>query len=228
MYLEFGLFQNLISALVVIGLISVFSISLRRLQITGSARRTLLIEGALTLIIWIFVIFYWEKNELLSDFSYFHFIFLLLLMLVFAFWLAFSNLGLLLTKGLSLSELAGLQSFRILLNIALLFGAQQGLTSRILTLSGWNFDLLTGISAFVLFFYGRQFSSSYILRTWNWVGLIFLVVLLALIFKDQVSMLENSKTFYISMSGFLLEAALIFHLIIFRKLKLDPRTNNIS
>jgi hypothetical protein len=64
--------------------------------------------------------------------------------------LGFSKVGDRLVRGLSLPVLIGFQSFRFLLELMMHQAATEGVMPPQMSYSGWNFDILTGITAILV------------------------------------------------------------------------------
>jgi hypothetical protein len=150
-------------------------------------------------------------------------------MIALSFFLGFSKFGTLLVKHLTISELIGFQSFRILAELALFLGLREGRTPIQLTFEGYNFDIITGISAVFL---GVLFRSRNLLNlafAWNTVGLGFLLVVMFIantslptplrIFMNEPSNIWVTQFPYILLPGILVVSALTGHLLTFRKIK---------
>jgi hypothetical protein len=226
----------LITGFVSLLYILAFWICCRRLQVTGAAQRSLFMAALSFYALWIAIVASLGNSHILADFSRLPppFMIFFLAILGSAFIFSYSNLGLVLAKGLSYAELIGFHVLRIFIEISLLVGAQEGLTPRAMTLHGWNFDLVTGVSALVLCFYLPRFPNLRYVRIWNWMGLGFLtiVVFIAIfsfptpwrVFTEEPSNLWVTIWPYIVLPGCLVWSALIGHLLIFKKLKLDPKS----
>ncbi len=81
------------------------------------------------------------------------------------------------TDRLSLKYLTMLHSIRIPVEIVLLWLFQFGQIPKLMTFEGWNFDILSGVSAFIVYFLafrGRKVNRT-LLLIWNVVGLGLLV-----------------------------------------------------
>lgn len=61
--------------------------------------------------------------------------------------LARSSVGATLTRGLPLAALVGFQAFRLPLELLMHEAAMEGVMPAQMTFTGWNFDILTGVSA---------------------------------------------------------------------------------
>ena len=232
---DVGFYLKLLSALLAIIIFVGFNICCRRLELPRSACRKIRIKIFMVFFCWFSVIFYFGQSDRLSNFDQFPppFMLFFITLLLFSLWMTFSNLGLVFVKGLTYAELIGLQSFRIGVELVLILGAQQGLTPKIMTLHGWNFDLLTGLSALVLYFYLPRFPNLKYIITWNWLGVILLAIVISLgffsfpapwrFFITEPSNIWITHAPYLLLPGFLVTSALILHLMVFRKLRLDPK-----
>lgn len=100
---------------------------------------------------------------------------LLLPLIAFAIWLAGSAAPMALVRGISLRMLTGLQSFRILVEVFLMELWKEGLLPKGMTWEGHNLDILTGVTALVLFlFWDRIPKAAAVAKAWNAAGLVLL------------------------------------------------------
>jgi hypothetical protein len=145
-----------------------------------------------------------------------------------AFFIAYSRLGELLVRGLSYSALVGYQAFRILAELLLFAALHEGLAPIALTVEGYNYDIVTGVTALALGLHLRRKPNLPLVRAWNWMGIAFLVVIafIALgsmptplrVFMSEPSNLWVTTVPYVLLPGILVVAALTGHLLVFRKL----------
>jgi hypothetical protein len=140
-------------------------------------------------------------------------------------WLGFSSLA----QGwlrLSLNWLVGFQGFRLLVELLLLMGCEQGLVPQQLTLHGLNYDMLTGISALALAPIAHRLPQRW-LRLWNTLGmmlLLWVILLSAVSFPTPLQLLKPDNAWmlyfpYVWLPAGLLPAALLGHLILLRRLR---------
>ena len=145
-------------------------------------------------------------------------------------WLWRSALGLLLADHLPLAWLVGHQAFRILVELLLHRAHDEGLIGVQMTYLDLNFDVLTGISALALGFIlsGRQLPR-WLLLSWNWLGLALLVNIVTIAILSVPTpfrlFVEGPPNLFVTTLPFvwlptvLVQAALIGHLLLFRRLR---------
>ncbi len=138
-----------------------------------------------------------------------------------------SPAGMWVAKRLPLTLLVGFQAFRLPLEIVLHQLAERGVLPVQMTFTGWNFDILTGASALVLWFLLRRgYVSPKVLKIWNVAGLLLLctiVTLAVLAFPKPFGLFtpQNRIVAYfpwVWLPTFLVQLALFGHLLMFRKL----------
>ena len=83
-------------------------------------------------------------------------------------------------ERLNLSWLIGLHILRLPVEL-ILFGLYiKDLVPYIMTFGGWNYDILSGVSAiFVLLFYRYQLLNRQLLGLWNWLGICLLAIIVS-------------------------------------------------
>jgi hypothetical protein len=144
--------------------------------------------------------------------------------------LAFSGLGARLAERVGWSGLLGFQVFRLPVEWVLLELAHAGVAPPQMTLAGWNFDALSGVTApLVAWLALRGRIGARGIALWNALGLALLanVVSIALLSTPtplRVFWSEPANTFVASwpwcwLPGFLVPAALFGHVVAFRKLR---------
>jgi hypothetical protein len=150
--------------------------------------------------------------------------------LAIAFGFAFSPFGTVLARYLSFSALIGFQGFRILAELLLYSGLREGITPVQMTFEGYNFDIVTGVSAILLSLYLRKNPAAHmgLIRAWNFMGVGFLLIiafvaLTSLPVPFRVFMNEPSNIWvglapYTLLPGVLVVAAVVGHILVFRKL----------
>ena len=140
--------------------------------------------------------------------------------------------------GLRLSELPfayliGFQCFRLPLELVMHQAAAIGLMPEQMSFSGYNFDILTGVMALpVSWLAARGQAPRWLLIAWNAMG----STLLAIIVGIAVASLPTFASFgphrlntwiahppYIWLPGVLVQAALLGHIVIWRKLGTSGR-----
>lgn len=96
-------------------------------------------------------------------------------LIVFIFWMARGAGPRILAERLSLRTLTGLQSFRVLVEIFLDQLWKEGLLPEGMTWHGHNFDIVTGITAFLLYLgWNRIPNPGTAIKLWNVLGLMLL------------------------------------------------------
>lgn len=144
-------------------------------------------------------------------------------------WLWRSRLGGLLARDMPLIGLVGFQAFRIPVELLLHRAYEDGVMPVQMSYFGFNFDVVTGVSAVVLFFFMLERDvPRWALWVWNWVGLALLlnVVTIAIVsmptplqvfFNDPPNVWVTLFPF-VWLPAFLVPTALIGHLLLFRRL----------
>ena len=158
-----------------------------------------------------------------------HLLLFLVAVAVSAVLLSRSPLGKLLSAGLPFAALVGFQGFRILAELALWSAHKEGLAPVQMTFEGLNFDILSGISAFVLAPWLARRPSRPVIWAWNFGALALLLVIVGIAALSAPTPLrqfmnEPANTFvarfpYVLLPGVLVFAALVGHLLVFRKLR---------
>lgn len=144
---------------------------------------------------------------------------------------SFSAWGKWTAERLPLTFLVGIQAFRLPLEILLYFLAQRELIASEMTLAGYNFDIITGVSALFLWFLLHKGSApGWSLWTFNIVGTVLLAVVVTIAvlgFPEPFGLFDPPNllvAFYpwVWLPTFLVQLALLSHLLLFRKLLLPP------
>jgi energy-converting hydrogenase Eha subunit A len=148
--------------------------------------------------------------------------------------LALSPYGRRLALALPLGALVGFQAFRLPLELLMHQAAADGIMPVIMSYSGYNFDIVTGITALVL---GVAFTRWDVPRSlviaWNFLGLGLLVVIGTVAFSASPIFLafgpENVNvwvtSFPYSTMSVMVGAALFGHVLVFRKLYGAPASD---
>lgn len=142
--------------------------------------------------------------------------------------LAFSRIGTRLSDGLPFAVLIASQAFRLPLELTMHHAYSIGLMPKQMSYSGCNFDIVTGITAIlVAFLVWRGPVSRGLIIAWNALGCVLLatIVTVAIISTPRFAMFGNehlntwiSDPPYVWLPGVLVQAALLGHLLIWRKL----------
>lgn len=143
----------------------------------------------------------------------------------------FSPLGLRVAKKVPETLLVGSQAFRFPLELVLYGLGARAILPVEMTFAGYNFDILTGICALPLWFllHGKR-APRWALWAWNCVGLsllVTIVVIAVLSFPAPFGYFHPENilvAFYpwVWLPTFLVQLALMSHLLLFRKLMLAP------
>jgi hypothetical protein len=143
--------------------------------------------------------------------------------------LAASPLGARLALGLGVAWLVGFQAFRIPVEIVLAMLSHAGAVPVQMTVEGLNFDMLSGVSALlVAWLAARGRLPAWGLLLWNLLGL---GLLLNIVVISALSMPLPFRAFlnapantivaeapFVWLPTFLVQAALLGHLLVFRRL----------
>jgi len=141
---------------------------------------------------------------------------------------ASSAIGARAAERLSFAALIGYQSFRLPLELVMHRAATDGLMPVQMSFSGWNFDILSGITAIpVAILAARGRASRGVIVAWNLLGTALLINIVSI----AVASLPNFAAFgpdrlntwvadppYIWLPGVLVPAALFGHILTWRKL----------
>lgn len=140
---------------------------------------------------------------------------------------AFSPFGRVAAEALPLSLLIGFQAFRVPVELVLHSLYAHGHLPREMTFAGYNFDIVTGISAlgFWILLRSRDLPKGFLLA-WNTFGLTLLVTIVTLAilsFPEPFGWFtpENRVVAYfpwVFLPTFLVPLALLGHLLVYRKL----------
>jgi hypothetical protein len=145
--------------------------------------------------------------------------------------IAFSPIGRWLASGLSLGTLVAFHGFRLPLELVLHTWSEQGTIPSTMTWSGSNFDIITGILAFLIAPFATRFRG--LAWTFNIVGLLLLLNLI------RVAALSSPLPFswplespllialhlpYALIAPICVGGALTGHLVLFRALLQKPRS----
>ena len=127
--------------------------------------------------------------------------------------------------SLPLGMLVGFEAFRILVELLIHRSSTVGLAPPQMTWSGYNFDVVTGVTALLLAPFARVAPKG-LLIAWNCLGLTLLVVVIVIAaasFPSRFQFMHPDNTWvsdfpYVWLPSILVTAALLGHLVIFRKL----------
>lgn len=140
-------------------------------------------------------------------------------------------------ERLPLTLLVGVQAFRLPLEVVLYYLGQHGAISQEMTLAGYNFDIVSGAFALVLWvLLHKQAAPTGLIWAFNVVGTALLVTVVTIAILGLPAPFgwfqpPNTVVAYypwIWLPTFLVQLALVSHLLVFRKLLLPtppPRKN---
>ena len=128
--------------------------------------------------------------------------------------------------GLPFTVLIGFHAFRILVEILIHTASTIGLAPPQMSWSGYNFDIITGLSALCLAPFARS-APRWLILAWNCVGLTLLAIVVGIAvvsFPTRFQLMQPSNTWvaafpYVWLPSILVTAALLGHVVIFRKLR---------
>jgi hypothetical protein len=151
-----------------------------------------------------------------------------------AFLLGATVVGRRLAEGLPLAVLVGVQSFRLPLELMMHRAYVEGLMPVQMSYSGYNYDIVTGITAFVVALvvatgragsFGRAAAA-----TWNVLGVLLLVNVIVIAFVStplpiRLFMNEPANVWitqppFVWLPTVMVLAAILGHVVVFRKLRL--------
>jgi len=171
------------------------------------------------------------NSGVLSDFSNFPppFVVLPISLLGLACFLAFSKFGDRILSAVSLAGLVGFHSFRVLAEIVIYLAVHEGIAPVQMSFEGWQFDIVTGLTAIPVAIYLSRNPSRKVALAFNYMGLVFLGIILFIavtsmplpfrLFMDPPDNTWVTRSPYILLPGVLVTAAFTGHFLIFRKLK---------
>jgi hypothetical protein len=124
--------------------------------------------------------------------------------------------------------LIGFQAFRIIVEILIHKASTIGLAPPQMSWSGYNFDIVTGISALCLAPLARS-APRWLILAWNSLGLTLLAIVVGIAvvsFPTRFQLMQPSNTWvatfpYVWLPSILVTAALLGHIVIFRKLRTE-------
>ena len=202
----------------------------RRLGRSDAETRRSCWQGVALYGLWLALLLGLGASGLLADFTtlpprFVVFIVVVLLAAVAASW---SSLGSLLAMGLPLRALVGFQGFRVLVEIALVVAYHEGLAPVQMTLEGYNFDIVSGVTALLVMVAMTRRPRRWLVVAWS-IGafaLLVTIVVIALLSAPtplRYFMNEPANTWvahapYILLPGAAVHAALVGHFLVLRRL----------
>ncbi|MDB4985755.1 MAG: hypothetical protein JWN04_933 [Myxococcaceae bacterium] len=142
--------------------------------------------------------------------------------------LGYSRIGTTFVRGLPLVWIIAAQGFRLPLEIVMHQAAREGVMPMEMSYAGYNFDILTGVSALVLAFYVKKGrASERLIYAWNTAGSILLgvVVSIALLASPMIRAFGDAPQHvntwiayfpFVWLGAVLVAAAVFGHVITFR------------
>jgi hypothetical protein len=157
---------------------------------------------------------------------------------VASIWLAASRFGGALAAAAPLAVLVGFQAFRFPLELLLHRAAIEGVMPEQMSYSGWNFDIVTGASAFVVALVLTKMKPSRarvaLAGMWNVMGLgllINIVTIALLSTPTPIRVFHNeppndwiARFPFVWLPELFVALALVGHLLIFRRLRAESRS----
>lgn len=155
---------------------------------------------------------------------------LMLVIVACTLFAALSGIGGRLATGFSFAWLIGFQGFRLPLELVMHQAAVSGIMPEQMTFTGDNFDILTGITAVVVAWLAwKGKAPRWLLIVWNAMGSVLLLVIIGIAgaslpmfaaFGPEPGRLNTfvADPPYIWLPGVLVQAALLGHIVIWRKL----------
>ena len=149
--------------------------------------------------------------------------------LALAAWLAFGRVGTRLARHIPLWALVAVQGFRLPLELAMHQMAVRGIMPEHMSYTGWNFDIVTGVTAIVvgsLVWSGR--GGRPLVLAWNVVGLGLLanIVTIAVVSTPQFAWFGEDRLNvwvmhppFVWLPAVMVLFALAGHLVVFRALR---------
>ena len=154
--------------------------------------------------------------------------------IVLAVGVSISALGARLASGIPLAALVGVQAFRFPLELMLHRAYREGLMPVQMSYSGFNFDILTGLSAIAVALYvARRPDALAVVRIWNAAGIVLLANILTIavlstptpirVFHNEPANEWIAHAPWVWLPSVFVAAAIIGHVVIFRRLRYESR-----
>ena len=146
-----------------------------------------------------------------------------------ACYLGFSRFGTLLVKHTPLAALIAFHAFRILAEVAIFLGVHEGIAPTQLSFEGYQFDIVTGLTAIPVAFLARK--NLALAFWWNTMALGFLVVIAFIAFASFPTPLQFfdqdnlwvTRAPYTLLPGVLVTSAIAGQLLVYRKINFLKR-----
>jgi len=96
---------------------------------------------------------------------------------LFIIWIFFSKIGRGFIDSLSIEKLTYLHLVRIPVEVVLLWLFLNNTIPQIMTFEGWNFDILMGLTAPIIIYFGfyKRKINNKVIVLWNYIGIILLI-----------------------------------------------------
>jgi hypothetical protein len=151
---------------------------------------------------------------------------------VLAFVVGTSRLGSRLATGIPLAALVGVQAFRFPLELMLHRAYREGLMPVQMSYSGFNFDILTGLSAIVVALYvAKRPDAIAVVRVWNAAGIVLLANILTIavlstptpirVFHNEPANEWIAHAPWVWLPSVFVVAAIIGHIVVFRRIRYE-------
>jgi small-conductance mechanosensitive channel len=216
----------LVAAIFVVGCVC----AARRLNHDAKERRAVALPASAGVLVWLLVTALLGRSGVLARFDLLPPPFALLVLGLFAVAaaVAFSRLGTRLARGLPLWALVGFQVFRLPLELLMHRAYAEGLMPVQMSYSGYNFDIVTGITAGALGLWlavGQPPRS--LVLAWNLLGSVLLanIITIAVISTPLFHAFGNERLNvfvayfpFVWLPAVLVRAALLGHLLLWRRL----------
>jgi hypothetical protein len=196
---------------------------------TNAERLRGTLAGALVVVVWLALPGVLAARGVLGDFSRMPPPFLLMMLALFAgtVGLAFSPLGTRLVEHAPVHTLIGYQVFRVPLEFWLHAMHGQGALPEQLTWSGFNFDVIAGLTALVVASMAwRGEASRRLIAAWNWLGFALLlnvgwIAATSLptplrVFTSEPALTLPATFPWVWLPAFLVQSALLGHVLVWR------------
>ena len=223
--------------LVAVGFVIAYDWAGRRIGESATVRRRRTLKVAIGVLVWLVLTALVAASGVLRRFDWTPppFAVLLLAVTVIGIVVPLSPLGTLLARGLPLWALVGSQVFRFPLELVMHRASLEGVMPAQMSYSGQNYDIVTGITAGALGLWlavGKV--PRWVVAAWNVLGLALLVNVVAVAIvstplfewfgKDRVPLFLTYPPF-VWLPAILVMAALIGHVLVWRRLSLERNTS---
>jgi hypothetical protein len=157
---------------------------------------------------------------------------LLVLTLAMGVGLGSSKVGLRTAQAIPLHWLVLSQCFRLPLELVMHQAAMEGTMPNVMSFSGYNFDILTGISSIIVAWQLKRGGSIEVARWWNRLGsaLLTVIIMIALLASPVVRAFGNAQVNvwvayvpFVWLPTILVAFAIFGHIVIHRRLQLEAK-----